>query len=547
AIRWYPRSETHQITVFPRDRNNNCYLCQAIKVEGFSGATPGRNLEIAPTVTAVRTATRHDFPHGEIEDDDGDTEAGITARWGITPNLTLGTTINPDFSQVEADALQLDINEPFALFFAEKRPFFMEAADFFNTRFDAVYTRTLRDPSWGMALTGKEGADTIGAYVVRDDVTNLIFPGNESSSGTSLKMASTAAVARYKRDIGDRYTLGLLVTNREGDRYANRVAGVDGDLRLTPKDRIRFQLLGSSTEYPAEVAAEFNQPLDDLTDWAADLHYSHDTRTYAFWGGYRDVGAEFRADLGFMPRVDYRRYYAGSGYHWNAKEDSWYSRLTLSGEYQYDVDQAGDLLNREAELNFTYEGPPLQSHSVIGLETSRQAYNGVEFDLSSLSLHQCMNPNGHSHVWFNVDLGDRIDYANTRLGERVRLHPGLTYRLGRHLRFELWHTFERMEVESERLYTANISQLTLAYHFSARTFLRSIVQNVDYEYNTALYGADRDSEHQRVFTQLLFSYKVNPQTVVFVGYSDNHLGNQDVDLTRSDRTFFAKIGYAWTP
>jgi hypothetical protein len=132
AVRRYPRDVPHHISLFPRDRSNNCYLCQAVKIKGFSAATPGSNIEIDPTVIALRSDDRPEFPEGELKKRDQQAEIGLSASWGITPNLTSNFTINPDFSQVEADAQQLDINEPFALFYSERRPFFTEGADFFS-------------------------------------------------------------------------------------------------------------------------------------------------------------------------------------------------------------------------------------------------------------------------------------------------------------------------------------------------------------------------------------------------------------------------------
>ena len=250
AVRRYPRNLPHHIGAFPRDRNNNCYMCQAIKIEGFDGASPGRNIEFIPTITAGRTDSRDQMPDGEMSKESQDAEFGLTARWGITPNMTFNFTANPDFSQVEADARQLDINEPFALSYDEKRPFFTEGADFFDTSLDVVYTRTMRDPNWGLKLTGKEGTNTIGAYVIQDDLTNLIFPGSQSSSGDTMFVDNTSSVFRYKRDLGSRYTIGAIATDREATDYFNRVAGVDGRLLLTGKDALSFVALGSSTDYP---------------------------------------------------------------------------------------------------------------------------------------------------------------------------------------------------------------------------------------------------------------------------------------------------------
>jgi len=544
AIRGYPRSVFHRMGTFPRDRSNNCYLCQALKIEGFEGVTPGRNLEIVPTLTSARTDERVDFPEGALEAGAGDVEGGVTARWGITPNLTLSGTINPDYSQVEADARQLDINEPFALFFPEKRPFFMEGADFFSTPLNAVYTRMLRDPVWGLKLTGKEGAHTIGSYVVQDGVTNIIFPGSQGSDAASVEMDNTAKVARYKYDLGSRYTFGALITDREGHDYFNRVAGVDGNLRLSETDRIVAQFLGSSTRYPDDVAEQYTQPLGEFDDVAVDLLYAHDTRTWGWWGMYRDIGRDFRADLGFMPRVDFRHREAGVSRKWIQTESSWYSQLRLVGKVSYADDHNGELLENETAVMFVYEGP-MQSHSIVRPSRMREGYNGTEFDLQRLFLHTCLKPNAHSRVWLNVTIGDQVDYANTRPGEHLNVAAGLRYRLGRHLYLEVSNTHENMDVADGWLYKANVAQLTGAWQFTRRTFLRAILQHVDYDYNVALYEDEMDPRYQHLFTQLLFSYKLNPQTVFFVGYSDNSYGDHDIGLTQENRTVFIKLGYAF--
>jgi hypothetical protein len=115
-------------------------------------------------------------------------------------------------------------------------------------------------------------------------------------------------------------------------------------------------------------------------------------------------------------------------------------------------------------------------------------------------------------------------------------------KLGRHVNAQLSHILQRLDVDSGRLSDTNITELRLVYNVNVRSFVRAIVQNVDIERDRASFSQPRV---QTLFTQLLFSYKVNPQTVLFLGYSDNQLGLQQVDLTRTDRTFFAKIGYAW--
>jgi hypothetical protein len=544
AIRGYPRNVFHQMGAFPRDRSNNCYLCQALEIEGFAGVSPGRNIEIVPTLTASRTDTRDDLPDGPMVNGDPDVELGITARWGITPNLTLSGTVNPDFSQVEADARQLEVNRPFAIFYPEKRPFFMEGADFFETSLDIVYTRLMREPAWGLKLTGKEGPHTIGAYVVDDDITNLIIPGSESSEYTVLDSSNRATVLRYKHDIGSSVTLGGLFTDRIGQDYLNRVGGIDGDIRITPRDRVFVQVLGSSTRYPEEVVEDFDQPEGTLDDWAAEIYYTHDTRTWQWWAVYSDIGTDFRADLGFMPQVDYKHREVGLGYQWNAVEGSWYSRMDIKAKVADTVDQTGFLLFHEDVVQFTFEGP-LQSHSVVRPSRAREGYNGQEFDFNRLRLHFCAKPNGHSHAWLNLNGGGQVDYVNTRAGDFVNIDAGFWYRFGRHFYIEPSYTRERMDVAEGRLYTSTIAQLEASWQFNARCFVRAILQHVNDDFNTALYSDDRGPEYQNLFTQLLFSYKLNPSTVFFLGYSDNSFANQDYELTRANRSVFAKIGYAW--
>ncbi|MBI4519356.1 MAG: carbohydrate binding family 9 domain-containing protein, partial [Gemmatimonadetes bacterium] len=179
AERSYPRSVRHRIQSAPRDLNNPCLLCQANKLTGFEGIAPSRNVELAPTLTSSRTDGRDPFPVGRLTAGGLDTEAGLDARWGITPNLSLNAAVNPDFSQVEADVAQLDVNTRFALFFPEKRPFFLESADVFTTPINAVFTRTVADPLAGVKLTGKVAASAIGLFAARDRITNLIFPANQ--------------------------------------------------------------------------------------------------------------------------------------------------------------------------------------------------------------------------------------------------------------------------------------------------------------------------------------------------------------------------------
>ena len=166
ADRSWPRNVRHRMSTHVRDRDRNCILCQFNKLSGFQSISPGKNLEFDPTLTVQRSDAMDmaAFPEGELESGKVKVEPGISARWGVTPNLMLNATVNPDFSQVEADAAQLDINTRFALRYPEKRPFFLEGGDFFLTPLEMVFTRSVADPLWGGKVTGKIGANAVGVF-----------------------------------------------------------------------------------------------------------------------------------------------------------------------------------------------------------------------------------------------------------------------------------------------------------------------------------------------------------------------------------------------
>ena len=127
---------------------------------------------------------------------------------------------------------------------------------------------------------------------------------------------------------------------------------------------------------------------------------------------------------------------------------------------------------------------------------------------------------------------DGIDYANSRKADVLSITPALEYNFSRHFNFNLAHVFERLSFGGSKIYTANLLQGKLVYNFNVRTFVRAIVQYQNLARDPELYGFPVAKTSDSVFTQFLFSYKINPQTVLFLGYSDNSFGMQGIDITR---------------
>ena len=553
AARLWPRSTNVETRSMALNRGDACELCQANLLHGFRGISPGRNLEFAPTLSSSRTDRRDRFPAGPLGHGDLQGELGLDSRWGITPNVTLNATLNPDFSQVEADVAQFDLNNRFALLFPEKRPFFLEGADFFTTPTQAFFTRSIADPSLGTKLTGKAGSNAVGLLVAKDEVNHLLFPGNQSSSTTSLDEAVITAAARYRRDVGTSSAVGGLYVGREGaNGYLNRTGGVDGLLTLLPALTARFQYLRSKTRYADSVTVQQSQPRGVFGGNAANLQLQYSTRNWFGTFRVRSLTEGFRADGGFVPQVDVRAWSVW-GHRWLwANRPTWYNNLRVSAGWWHFTTLEERLNQRGFWWKLQYQGP-LQTQVGVSPSVKTEFFNGVEYRFWRWALDGAIRPAGNVGLGFTSEIGGILDLANSREARRVLISPNARLRLGRKLDFRLSQSFQDVNtLTGEDIFTANISELRTIYNFSPRMFIRSIVQLRDTERNAAVWLEEVDRSTRQFFGQLLFSYQANPQTLVFVGYSDNRLARTDfryveTDLTLVGRTLFLKLGYAWRP
>ncbi|MCP5108710.1 MAG: carbohydrate binding family 9 domain-containing protein [bacterium] len=541
--RTYPRSTRHRLKSHPIDRNRMCLLCQANKVTGFEGISPGRNLEFDPTLTSYRTDKQTDFPDGELETGKLKIEPGISARWGLTPNMILNATVNPDFSQVEADVAQLEENTRFALQYPEKRPFFLEGADFFLTPLDAVFTRTVYDPLWGVKITGKAGRNAIGFFSAQDSYNNLLFPSNQGSWSTSLKEDVYSGVLRYRRDMGKGSTLGFLYTGRVSDEYYNHVFGVDGFFRLTPTKTVNFQYLRSQTDYPDDIAAQNYQQTGNFGGNAFLASVMHGSRGLEYGALYRELSDQFRADSGFVPRVNMRHYRAYFQPILWGKTGSWFHQFVFCIQADRFTDTDGKLTDQDIMLYTTYQGP-LQTMISPAFSFQKEWYNGVTYDKKLFKNLAEIRPFGGFRFSLYTAIGDAIDYSNSRLAHSIVMQPTVDFSVGKHVNVSLIHTLQRLSLEGKKIYDVNLTQAKIVYNFNVRTLFRVILQYMDLRRNTDLYISPVAPVVKTLFTQLLFSYKVNPQTKIFLGYSDDHMGLRGIDIGSTNRTFFLKVGYA---
>ena len=491
-----------------------------------------------------------EYPDGALEKGKAKIEPGLTAKWGITPNLILIATANPDFSQVEADVAQLQVNRRFALFYPEKRPFFLEGADFFLTPIQAVFTRTVADPTWGAKMTGKIGRTAVGFFTAQDEVTNLLFPSNQGSMQGSLDQHAYGGVFRVRQDVGRMSTIGVLYTGRVGDGYYNHVLGADGFFRLDQKNSLTFQFLHSETDYPLQTAQDFGQ---SETRFGGNAFFA----SYQFWSTnwiatatYQDMAPGFRADYGFVPRVETRDITAMVFRQIWGKPGSWYNLIRIGVAGEAVCDYAGTLTDRNLMVGLVYQGQLESQVNVHGV-LSKIVFQGQSFETASANLDSHIRPFSGSEFGLDGLAGQAVDFENARPAQVFSLGPRVSLNLGRHFNITASDDYERLFAGGQTIYTANLIQGRFIYNFSVRAFVRAIIQYQDLERNPAMYVYPVDSNNRSLFTQFLFSYKLNARTVFFLGYSDNGFGgNFDysglgrVAITRIDRTFFMKISYA---
>jgi hypothetical protein len=277
--RFIRRDRNEQISWMPLSRSRSSLLAQAGQLGEFTDVGEGRPLEVIPTgvVTQAGAIGAAGFVDGRA-----DPEPGITVNFGITPTMNAAFTANPDFAQVEADQLVLTVNQRFPIFYDEKRPFFLEGVDTFQTPINVVHTRTIVAPDYAVKLTGKQGRTTVGALFAADG---------------SNKMA-----LRIKRDVGRDSTIGATTTAvRDGAAFSHLVSA-DARVRVSDQTVLTAQIAGSFAEMPfrdSRVGGLTERYGRGLAYHARIERRSRHSQTLLTASG---SSPDYRADLGFLRR-----------------------------------------------------------------------------------------------------------------------------------------------------------------------------------------------------------------------------------------------------
>ncbi|MFC3095228.1 hypothetical protein DRW07_15335 [Alteromonas sediminis] len=572
-VRFYPRENRYRISNLPRDRNNPCILCQLGEIKGFENVQRSTNLVWVPTAVVGATRAR-DFEENSWNSEDNQ-EVGLDVNWNVTPQSLLQATFNPDFSQVEADVAQVSINNTFSLFFDELRPFFVENAEYFSTNQNLVYTRNINAPNVGAKFTGQKDSHTLGVFVADDDTTQFIVPGNLGSRVGFIDESSINGAVRYRYDVSNDWSVGGLGTFRSSDNYHNLLSSFDSKYQLTENDTFWFQYMRSDTEYPdgffqnfcandcsdpdgASEAGLRTKFQEAFSGQAYRLTYEHARRDWWFRADHSDFSEGFRADLGFQSRTDFTKSVLGGGYYWwNEEEDSWWNRIRVNGDWDITHNQNGELIEREVEVYASVLGA---KQSYVELQYLKRVNRGQRQDSSNLSvdfsstlfdeyfysLYAEIRPVPEFFISGFVSTGEVIDYANNRLGDRLFAESEIEWNIGQHAKISFFQLFSELESASQPLFTARLTDLRFTYQFDARHLIRLIVAYDNTDRNPDNYPYEVKAKSKDFNAQLLYSYKIDPLTKLFIGFGQEARNRlEQGPLVTRQQSAFMKISYAW--
>lgn len=601
AVRRVRRLDNESDSWMPISRDKSGVLNQQGQVTGLEGISTERTLEIIPTFTIsesgrrVRTLsvavvdadpTLHD--PGRFINKPVKADAGLNVKLGLTSTVTLDFAANPDFAQVEADQPVVIANQRFPIFFSEKRPFFLEGADIFQTPLQAVHTRAIIDPDYAVKLSGKQGRTSFGVLLASDNAPGDFTDEERSDPDLFADIArfidknAYVGVVRFKRDVGKENVLGLIATSYDFIEKHNKLGGLDGRLRLDQKTTFTFQILGT-TSRRFFFAPELNEAVY-RTGNAAGYSWNYDRAGRNFGYTFQGQGRtrDYRSDVGFVRRTNTNS--QGSFFRYStdpkpkAKLISWriISGLETNFDWQGRMQNLGGFTNvgfdltkqtffnigynefyeRLFEEEFGAKRTSAQPGAFFGSDSERstrgRAVSGFFGTNFSKKFSGFLFAGRRWNVFdFDFGAGPRFPRASPAAlaDPDAPLDPGAadTFDLGvsveykpiAALRASVDYNRNRLvRNETGRLvFVDNIYSFKATYQFTRFLFARA---RVDY-----------DSLAARLRGQYLFGWTPNPGTSFYVGYNDdlNHNGfspftsHFEPGFRRNGRTFFIKTSY----
>lgn len=594
----------------PDDRNIAGKLVKHGRIGGLDGIKYERTLEIVPSVTVSETGELKRDPvivGGRFVNGPVKAEVGVNLKFTLSPNVTLDATVNPDFAEIEADAPVITANQRFPIFFEEKRPFFLEGKDIFESPLQTFYSRSIVDPDYAVKLSGKAGKTSFGFLAASDKA-----PGNYTEDdrrrNSQCRLAQQSdptiqcpldefidknalfSVVRVKRDFGDSNNIGFFGTSRIFPRDRNFTAGIDGTYKLNSKTVMQFQAVGthSRKDFYSPETDRFSYRTGNGFGYLWGIDYTTDTHGWFVQAKGRT--RDYRADAGFTNRVDTNGLFFMNRLSTKSNPNGRLVRVNTTQLVRYDFDWNGRLqstgvqagLNLQFSGNFfvdfeagdslekLYEdefGPKRNSSGTMAGAFSGQAERSSHQPMASVNfsknLSKRMSVGGFlGHVWgaFDYDFGagqryPRVSptYLTWVSGGMTGPYPALDPGRGGQTDIGLELSLKPTDAFSLSLEYSN-SQLRrydtgkIAFDSNIYT-LRSTYQFTRFTFIRA--RIDYDTLRNRTAGQFLFGWSPHPGTAFYAGYNDdmNYRGynrftqNYTPGFERNSRTFFIRASY----
>jgi hypothetical protein len=506
-----------EITSWPSlSRDIPGLICQSQPMVVKGNVEKGKNFEIMPILTSLKT-----------KDTKVDAQPGVNFKWGVSSDLTLDLTVNPDFSHIEADAPKIDINQRYALYYSEKRPFFLEGMEIFQFPSDGlnlVYTRRINDPVGGAKLTGKVGRFTYGLLSALDiDPTESLWEVSHDAGGRDYNALFN--IFRMKADVFKESYIGFSLTDKEIGGSYNRLAAIDGQLKFSNKFFLTFQAAGSKTKY--------EQKETDIVPalYAQFMYFSKYAGAGAWW---KSIHPDFEASSGFVNRVDYNSYGVFSYFSvYPQKQYLNQIQLSLSAGIResYFEDIVQDRWVR-ANLQFRFTE---FNQLFVSYRNDMERYEGVDFHKNTLSIEGQNNLIEWMPFGLFCQTGSSIYYDpeepflgwSNIYGIFVELKPNKRLRLG--VEFTKQTFLEKGG--GDLVFDYNVIRARTTYQFSKALSLRAIV--------------DYNHFYKEIYGSLLISFVLRPGTVFFLGVDNDLLRDDFGRYDQTNYSVFLKFSYWW--
>jgi hypothetical protein len=504
-------------------------LSQEGTLHGMEGLTESHNVQLNPYVLAQneRNLISLDPLHPYFSSRHLEGTAGGDGKAIFKDSIVLDGTINPDFSTVESDQPQFTVNQRYAVYFPELRPFFLENANYFATPIRLVYTRNIVHPEYGVRLTGKVHGTNLGFLAIDDRVQGETVAPNDSLYGKH----ATNAVARVSQDFGKGSSVGLIYTDQEFGGGWNRIGGVDATLRLTNTWTADMQWVESSTRARDEDGGSYAAGPGAYFDLQRQGH------SFNLFSNSADFSTGFQTSLGFIQTNNIRKNHTHAVYQWFPKKNAIQS-WGLEGDEAFAFDHSGNRVYRYVTADPFWLLPrntvlaPLvgQNSDTLGPQNGYALTRNENFTENWGGLVVKSAPWTQLNFSLQAIRGGNVNY-NPAAGKE----PSLMNQQSVQLLFTLQPT-RQLTADNTYLLDRDFAVSNGAFVYESQTFrtkmnyqfTRAISARVIVEYDTTLANAAQTTipRTRQVGTQALLTWLPHPGTAVYIGYN-NDLQNLD--------------------